>query len=398
MIQLNKNIDNFLKIKNNHFHMKPFSKLVLDFFDELSKNLFKNKNIIRFPDIATFCFWCRRSNLNEIKKTLLGKDLRKGLGLLLHVPPSNVPITSIYSFAFGLLSGNGNIVRISKKNSLSLNIILKMIENLLKKKKYQLLKKNNFFITYEKNDSISNKLSSIVDGRLIWGGDETIKKFKTFDTKLKCSDLYFVDKFSISIFNSSYFKNISSKEVELLIKNFYNDTFILDQNACSSPHIIFWQGTNINKAQKIFWDNLELYVINNYKYTREVFSKKYKIYNQYLFDLKNCTSKLSKHQVVYRIELSKINNNNKIENFRGFSGLFFEKKINQLDELNNILNEKIQTITYFGFKKKFLNKFIENNNLTGVDRVVPVGMALDLDFKWDGYNIMERLSRIINIS
>ena len=378
--------------------MEPFSKLVLDFFDELSKKLFKSKNIIQFPDIATFCFWCRRSNLNEIKKTLLGKDLRKGLGLLLHIPPSNVPITSIYSFAFGLLSGNGNIVRISKKNSLSLNIILKMIENLLKKKKYQLLKKNNFFITYEKNDIISNELSSIVDGRLIWGGDETIKKFKTFDTKLKCSDLYFVDKFSISIFNSNYFKNISRKKIKLLIKNFYNDTFILDQNACSSPHIIFWQGTNTDKAQKIFWDNLELYVMNNYKYTSEVFSKKYKIYNQYLFDLKNCTSKLSKHQVIYRIELSKINNSNKIENFRGFSGLFFEKKINQLDELNNIINEKIQTITYFGYKKKFLNRFIENNNLTGVDRVVPVGMALDLDFKWDGYNIMERLTRIINIT
>ena len=78
MIQLNKNIDNFLKNKNNHFHMEPFSKLALDFFDELSKNLFKNKSIIQFPDIVTFCFWCRRSNLNEIKKTLLGKDLRKG--------------------------------------------------------------------------------------------------------------------------------------------------------------------------------------------------------------------------------------------------------------------------------------------------------------------------------
>ena len=68
MIQLNKNIDNFLKIKNNHFHMKPFSKLVLDFFDELSKSLFKNKNIVRFPDIATFCFWCRKSNLLHLKK------------------------------------------------------------------------------------------------------------------------------------------------------------------------------------------------------------------------------------------------------------------------------------------------------------------------------------------
>ena len=47
------------------------------------------------------------------------------------------------------------------------------------------------------------KLSSFVDGRLIWGSDETIEKFKKFKTKLKCSDLFFVDKFSISVFQSN---------------------------------------------------------------------------------------------------------------------------------------------------------------------------------------------------
>ncbi len=398
MIQLDNEFNNFLNKKRGHFHSTPFSKLALDFFDDLSKNLFKKKEIIKYPDIATFCFWCRKSNLLHLKKKLIGNDLKKGLGLILHIPPSNVPITSIYSLAFGILSGNGNIVRISKKNLKNLSLILKMIEKLFKKKKYFNLKKNNHFVYYEKDDLISKKLSSFVDGRLIWGSDETIEKFKKFETKLKCSDLFFVDKFSISVFQSDLFKKISQNEIKRIVKNFYNDTFILDQNACSSPHIIFWEGSYIKKAQNIFWKNMENYVKNNYKYTPEVFSQKYKLYNQYLFDISKCKSKIRGDQIIFRIELKQIENKFNIDNFRGFSGLFFEKKINKLDELNKILNEKIQTITYLGYKKNFLNKLIQNNNIRGIDRVVPVGKALDLDFKWDGYNIIERLTRTININ
>jgi phage-related tail protein len=272
-----------------------------------------------------------------------------------------------------------------------------MIEKLFNKKKYLILKKNNHFISYEKDDLISKKLSSFVDGRLIWGGDETIEKFKKFNTKLKCSDLFFVDKYSISIFNSNFLSSISKNEVKNIVKKFYNDTFILDQNACSSPHIIFWEGSNIKKAQDIFWKSLESYVKDNYKYAPEVFSQKYKLYNQYLFDVKHCKSKIKSDQIIFRIELQKIEKKFNIDSFRGFSGLFFEYKINKLDDLNKVLNDKIQTITYLGYEKNFLNKFIQNNNITGIDRIVPVGKALDLDFKWDGYNIIERLTRTINI-
>ena len=31
----------------------------------------------------------------------------------------------------------------------------------------------------------------------------------------------------------------------------------------------------------------------------------------------------------------------------------------------------------------------------GVDRVVPVGQALDMSVLWDGYNMLEALSRVI---
>ena len=34
-----------------------------------------------------------------------------------------------------------------------------------------------------------------------------------------------------------------------------------------------------------------------------------------------------------------------------------------------------------------INHFLENNKLKGIDRVVPVGQALEVDFNWDGYDI-----------
>ena len=40
-----------------------------------------------------------------------------------------------------------------------------------------------------------------------------------------------------------------------LINNFYNDTYLVDQNACSSPHLILWQGKRINDAKKSFGKN-----------------------------------------------------------------------------------------------------------------------------------------------
>ena len=38
-----------------------------------------------------------------------------------------------------------------------------------------------------------------------------------------------------------------------LIKNFYNDTYAADQNACSSPHLVLWKGKSNIKAKKKFW-------------------------------------------------------------------------------------------------------------------------------------------------
>ena len=54
-------------------------------------------------------------------------------------------------------------------------------------------------------------------------------------------------------------------------------------------------------------------------------------------------------------------------------------------------------MTYFGVDKFDLLNFVLKNRLSGIDRIVPLGNALDMDIIWDGYDIVRSLSRIIEV-
>ena len=86
-----------------------------------------------------------------------------------------------------------------------------------------------------------------------------------------------------------------------------------------------------------------------------------------------------------------------IENIRGINGTFFQKNINQINDLKNFISKKCQTVSYFGFTKKQLELFILNSNLLGVDRLVPIGKALGIDIIWDGYEVVKSLSRVVSL-
>ena len=87
----------------------------------------------------------------------------------------------------------------------------------------------------------------------------------------------------------------------------------------------------------------------------------------------------------------------KIHRHRGKWGFFHEYKLKNFSHIKKIINKKIQTITYFGFEKNKFIDLINENNINGIDRVVPFGQALDLGLIWDGYDIISSLTRIVEI-
>ena len=97
----------------------------------------------------------------------------------------------------------------------------------------------------------------------------------------------------------------------------------------------------------------------------------------------------------YVFNLKKLSKN--IDNLRGFAGIIFQYHLKSINEILHLLSRKIQTISYLGLQKNDFLKILSSNKLKGIDRIVPVGQALNVDLKWDGYNIIERLTRVIDI-
>ena len=370
-----------------------FHQTILNFLSELSKLILNETRLTKYNDLKSFAFWCRENNMKNKQSKYDDEYTKKGIGLVLHIPPSNTPMAAAYSFVFGLLSGNSNIVRISDPNIDSIKELIKIINKILKKKKFENIRKNNSLIYYTKDSSVSEILSGIIDARIVWGSEKTIEYFKGIKTKNHCKDVFFGDKYSISIIDVKMFFQLSSKKKTIFIQNFYNDTFIMDQNACSSPHTIFWLNSN-KKLKDLFWNKLNDHVTKKYDFTKEIQNHKYSRLNKILLKYHF----LHETQNLFRINVFKIKNlTEPISDLRGLAGIFFEYDINNIKEIKRIINERCQTITYFGIKKKILTSLINNHDIVGINRVIPVGQAIDMDLIWDGKNLINELSRIIEV-
>ena len=380
-----------------NFFLEPFNLQIINFLDDLSKSLdneFNNKN---FPDLKGLSFFCRKKNILSLKDKHQNRNsIRFGLGLLFHITPSNIPTNFAYSLIFGLITGNSNLVKVPSKKFEEIEIICKSINNILNKKKYFQIKNMIAIVRYySNNDSLTKKFSAICDGRLIWGGDKTIADIKKFETKAKNIDIPFADRYSISLINSEKLLKLPIYKIKNLVKNFYNDTYTVDQNACSSPHLILWTGKFIQEAKKKFWLNLNNLVKEKYispliatadNYTRLVSET---IKNKNIHSFKRLSRSL------YIVTLKKLYPNLFIEKTKW--GFFYECNIKNLKNISYVINKSLQTLTYFGFSKKFIENFFQKNKFNGVDRAVPFGQALNINLIWDGYDLTKVLSREIEI-
>lgn len=370
-----------------------FDDKVVDFLNKIFIDIKKNKDAKNFTDLQAFGFWCRKANINVLSENYKRNKLMLGRGNILHIAPSNVPMTFAYSFVFGLLSGNNNIVRLPSRNFVQVEILCKIISNILKKKRYTIIEKKLCFVRYDKSNEISAYLSKNVDARLIWGGDQTISQFKKFDTSPRCVDLTFSDRYSVSIINADKVIKLKQEEIKNLAYKFYNDCYLMDQQGCSSPQAVFWMGRKNNQAKKEFWKHLGKIVDSKYDSDLSIMNQKITSLSRAAIESKINFNLNYKNFKLIKLKVKKTSKN--IEDLKCHFGTFIEIEIKNLNELKNIITKKFQTITYFGFDTKNIEKFILNNAVTGIDRIVPIGRAFDIGPIWDGYDIVYSLSRIV---
>ena len=372
-----------------------YNDLICDFVNDFSKELFWHPTTKKFPDIKALAFWCRKQNIETFKKKLNNKELRLGLGSIFHITPSNVPTNFAYSLLFGLLNGNSNIVKVPSQKFEQIEIICSCLKKILKKKKYLKVRNLINIVRYQDNDKFTKKISSLCDARIIWGGDKTVNEIRKFPVGIRARDIAFSDRFSLCVINANQISKLDKLSFSNLIEKFYNDTYLVDQNACSSPHLIVWIENKKSEIKNIFWKKLFKFATSKYEIPDIASIDKYSKLCEDLVNLNNIKNYKIFSNILYVVSLKNLNVSNK--QLRSKWGYFYEYNTNDLNSIVKLIDKACQTLTYIGFSKDILEKFVFKNNLKGIDRIVPIGQGLNISLNWDGYNINETLSRVIDL-
>ncbi len=382
-----------------HNSLLAFDEEKVLFFDRLSKYLLKQKSFRQFPELLAFAFWIRKSNIKKFLSTLSQNNniIYVPRGLVFHVAPSNVDYMFLYSWFISILAGNSNVLRISSHYDKNIVSAIKTLIKFAKENNYKWFLNNNVVINYEHNDKINTLLASKADVRVFWGGDETIRRMRKFDTKTNVKDIYFADKFSYSIINSKYYIEANEEDKNSLASAFYNDSYLFNQKACSSPQIVFFSGNSKSNitARKIFWNKLTNEIEKReIKKTTSLIMEHY--LNWFLLAANNKVSKVyinSIRPTIVRMSLKNISNT-----YRTCGGGFFiECFIKSLNQLDSFGSEADQTLAYYGFKKSTLKNYIIKKGYRSNLRIVPIGQSLQFDIFWDGYNLLNELVKTIAI-
>ncbi len=390
MFPLNNNIETLEK----HKSFIPFEETVCSFLNEVSKVIMKDTEAKQYSDVITFGFFCRKANIEQIKKSYDGRlNGRLGRGLTFHIAPSNVPINFAYTLVAGLLSGNRCIVRASSKDFPQTKLLCKIFNVLTEHKEFEEIKNIFSVVMYDHSSEVTEVLSSIADIRIIWGGDNTIAEIRKAILKPRAFDITFADRYSFAVFDSDFILEQNESAMKKIAQDFYNDTYLYDQNACSSPRLIVWKGfeEKCKEAKEKFWLAIYNNIIGKYELASILAIDKLAAEYKCVVELKDVKIENSEDNLITRIKLPELPEN--ITDYTCAGGCYLEYNTEKLTDIIPIVNQKFQTLSYLGINADELQKLVIENGLSGIDRIVPVGKTADFGFIWDGYDLIESMSR-----
>jgi hypothetical protein len=368
------------------------------FLADLSKNLLKKPETRSLPDVVTFAYWARKANLKALKTRIINQDrVQTGLGLVFHICPSNVPVNFAFSMAFGLLSGNSCVLRLSSAESQTTTLIAQTVFDLLNDPTHAAMREALLLLRYEHNDAINAFWLSKADGRIVWGGDETVQHMRGFPVPPRSREITFPDRYSLCTLQPDAILCLGDEGLEALCGQLYNDIYLMDQAACSSPQLVAWIGDKdkVNAAQDKLWPRFVAFADERYGIRAVQAMDKLVTACEAAITKPNVKNIKRQGDSLYRIDLDALSVDQ--DKCRGYSGTVHEVILSSLEDLSPIVTEVYQTLTYFGFDRNDMIEYVSSSSLRGIDRVVPVGQALEMDIFWDGFDIIASLSRIVDI-
>lgn len=376
---------------------RPFEPLVMRYISSVSDRLLNDSEVSRHSELIALGFWMRNSSIKKLQQEFeRDMRLRYPRGLVFHIAPSNIDTIFVYSWFLSMLCGNSNIVRISRNSGEQIELLLSILDEVLQEKHYEALRHSIRVVRYGHDDEVSGYFSDRCNMRVIWGGDETIKHIRKLPIPATAIELTFADKFSLSVIDVKRYQNTARQEQMSLAQRFYNDVFVFLQNGCSSPRALLWFGESNGYVVEQFWSDVE----------NVIDSKSPDISDAMVMDkwIAECSMAIESNilkikglgKPIQRVKISSFNEMKRSLHCGG--GLFYEMVIDDINSLHSEdFDKNIQTISYFGIDHETWVHWLNILKPLGVDRIVPIGQALEFSKTWDGFELLESFTRKIEL-
>lgn len=373
----------------------PFSEETIDFLDALYQALRKENRDVQAADLAAFSFWCRKGNLSHIREQYTrqwnGKKVI-GRGVAFHIVPSNIPVLFAFSLAASLLAGDPVVLRLPEKETMQEQMILAALRQVTEAQPEW--KKRIVILRYGHVKEVTDALSRLCQVRVIWGGDHSIQEIQKSVLEPGKTELAFADRRSAAVLRADAI--LAKEDLTDIVRGFYNDTYLNDQNACSSPSLLYWLGTSeqVALAHEKFWKAAVPYIQSRYELGAHLAVQKWEQAMYLAATRENVKIQKSGNEVVLvkPPELSA-----DVWELTVPGGFFFECSGENLEGLYSALTRKCQTLTCVDEAEctELAEKLI-SAGVSGVDRVVRIGHALDFSLIWDGIDLIAQMSRQIS--
>ena len=377
--------------------LRPFADPVMSFLGALSTAIMKDRDSRRMPDLVSFGYWCRRANLERMAGRYVFDAPVVGRGLAFHVPPTNVPLNFAYSLVCGLLSGNGNILRMSSVDAIEVSKAIALIDSVLAREEHKAVRDMVCIVRYGHDDRVSAYFSGLANVRIIWGGDATVLHMRSLPTGPRTVDVAFADRTSLALINAAHVSKSSEDELRADAERFYVDGYTFSQNACSSPRMVVWAGDerSVADAKARFWPAVDAVALKRGEIEPIHSMNRLVELCQTLVATNVVTDVHGIQSASARVSISDVTRWQEIASLR--FGTFTEATVRNPRDIERLLDQKVQTLGVMGFGSDVLSRIAESAARGGVDRVVPVGAALNFDLVWDGYDLIRTLTRAVSI-
>ena len=357
-----------------------FSAEAVAFLTALSARILADAEAKAYPDVVTLGFWCRPAALRQMQRTYEAEVNRLGRGIVFHIAPSNVAVNFAYSFLAAFLAGNASIVRLPSKDFPQVDV--------------PALFPYFLFVRYGHVQEVNEHYSRMCQTRVIWGGDATIEAIRCAPLAPRANEITFADRHSLAVIDAPAY--LAAEDKERIAQDFYNDTYLSDQNACTAPRFVVWLGAaeKVKAAQELFWRTLHALVKE--RYTLQGVQAVDKLTQLYRLGVHAAARQVPmEDNLITRVRVAELTE--ELAAYKAGSGFFIEYRAQELAEIRPLCGISCQTLSYYGAQKNALLEEILSMRPAGIDRIVSMGRTMDFALVWDGVDLIRTMSRVIQM-